>query len=160
MAGTRAGVRIVALTLPVKLAIPSLLISSIPKRAIGFSFEAGPVGGLIGASLLGGSLLLGGVLYQALGPLSVLLPLWLMGTTGAVMVYNSGRSLAFVKPLCTGCRLLPIIREHEAMHIGGIESDRRIWDSVRGKYSFEALSLGTDPKICRFCPIARHLRES
>lgn len=153
-------IRVVRLTLPLRLLVPSLLVSSLPKRAIGFSFERGAFGALMGSVLVGGSALLGGVLSQAFGPLAAVAAIWLMGSTGIVMLCNCSTGLAFVKPLCTGCRLLPIIKEHEAMHMGGMESDLAIWESVRGKYTFEGLSLGTDPAICRFCPIAKRLKRT
>lgn len=157
--GAGGRVRVVNLSLPLRLAVPSLLISSIPRGAIGFSFESGLPGATVGAVLLVGSFLLGAALYDAAGPLSFAISLWLIGSTGAVMMYNSSRGLAFVKPLCTGCRLLPIIKEHEAMHVNGIESDKLIWNAMRTQYSFEGLSLGSDPMICSFCPIVKHLKE-
>ncbi|HUI85603.1 MAG TPA: hypothetical protein VLY21_00415 [Nitrososphaerales archaeon] len=152
-------VRVVRLSVPLRLAVPSLLISSLPRRAIGFSYERGAQGALTGSALLGGSLLAGAMLAPALGPAALAVLVWLVGSTGLVMLVNSATGLAFVKPLCTGCRLLPIIKEHEAMHMGGVESDAEIWDSVRGKYSYEGLSLGTDPAVCGFCPIAKRLKR-
>jgi len=154
------GVRVVNLSVPIRLAVPSLLISSMPKKAVGFSYEKGAVGAFTGSLLLGGSILVGGLLFRAFGLLGFAAPVWLIGTTGAVMLCNLAVGLAFVKPLCAGCRLLPIIREHEAMHIEGVESDAAIWESVRGKYSYEGLSLGSDPAICSFCPIAKRLKPN
>jgi hypothetical protein len=159
MAGRAGAVRVIHLSLPIRLAVPSLLISSLPKKAIGFSYERGATGASLGATLVAGSALLGALLFRQFGLLGVVASAWLMGTTGALILFNFAMGLAFVKPLCTGCRLLPIIREHEALHIGGAESDVAIWNSVRGKYTFEGLSLGTDPAICRFCPIAKRLKE-
>lgn len=153
-------VRVVNLTLPLRLAIPSLLISSMPKQAIGFSYEKGTAGALTGAVLLGGSILVGAILFHPIGLVALVAMIWLIGSAGMVMLCSFATGLAFVKPLCTGCRLLPIIKEHETMHINGMKSDLMIWDAVRGKYSFEGLSLGTDPAICSFCPIAKRLKHS
>jgi hypothetical protein len=153
-------IRVVRLTLPVRLAVPSLFLSSIPRRAIGFSFEAGLAGGLTGSCLLGGSILLGWLTYPLIGPLGALVAIWLVGSTGVVMICGSMRGLAFIKPLCRGCRLFPIIEEHEAMHIAGMESDDAIWATVKGRYGYDELHLGTDPKICSFCPVARRLKTT
>ena len=157
-ASSPTGIRVVSLTLPLRVAVPPLFVSSIPKRAVGFSFESGAFGGVTGACLLAATPVLGWFLYGVLGPLGPVLSIWLLGSTGAVILWSSARGLAFIKPLCTGCRLFPIVKEHEALHISGIESDAEIWASVKGKYSYEALSLGTDPNICTFCPVARHLK--
>jgi hypothetical protein len=151
------GVRIVNLTLKLRLAVPSLMISSIPQDAIGFSFEAGTFGGAVGVAVLGASLLIGAVFYPLVGALSFVISLWLLGSTGTVMLYNSITGLAFVKPLCTGCHLLPIIQEHEAFHLSGVGSDAMIWNSVRSKYTRDGLSFGNDSRICPFCPIPKRL---
>ena len=143
----------------VRLLIPSLLVTSFPKNAIGFSFESGRTGAVMGALALGASLVVGGMLYQVLGVLGAVLPLWAIGTTGAVMLLNSRRPMAFVKPLCSGCRLLPVIKEHEAIHLSGVESDAEVWGQMRSRYSCESLSLDGDPSICSFCPIPKRLEE-
>jgi len=156
--GAGGRVRVVNLSVPLRVAVPSLFISSLPRGAIGFSFESGLPGAIVGAALVAGSFALGAALFPAAGVLSFAVSFWLIGSTGAVMVYNSSRGLAFVKPLCTGCRLLPIIKEHEGMHVSGIESDGLIWKAMKTRYSFEGLSLGSDPMICSFCPIAKRLK--
>jgi hypothetical protein len=150
-------IRVVSLTLQLRIGVPSLLISSIPRNAIGFSFERGVFGGAVGAAVLGASLLIGAVFYHVIGVFSFVIPMWLLGSTGVVMLYNSLTGVAFVKPLCTGCQLLPMIKEHEALHLSGVESDEMIWNSVKPKYTREGLSLGNDPRICPFCPIPKRL---
>ena len=152
-------VKVVRLSLAVRLAVPSLLVSSLPRRARGFSFEGGRAGAGLGGALLTGAGLLGWALYPIAGRLGALLSAWLLGGTGAVMLYNASRKLAFVKPLCMGCRLLPVIEEHEALHLSGVESDDQIWREMRTRYSCESLSLDGDPAICSFCPIPKRLRE-
>jgi hypothetical protein len=152
-------VKVVTLSLPIRLAVPSLLVTSLPRRAIGFSFEGGRAGAVTGGGLLAATVLLAGALFQVVGPAGIVAAAWLTGTTGAVMLYNSARSVAFVKPLCSGCRLLPVIEEHEALHLSGIESDDEIWRQMRSRHSCESLSLEGDPAICSFCPIPKRLRE-
>ena len=86
---------------------------------------------------------------------------WLMGGTGALILFNSmGQGVAFVKQMCSTCRLRPIIEEHEKMHLDGEASEDAVWKAARSKYSYEGLGLGTDPKIHSFCPIAKRLKES
>ncbi len=156
-----AGIRVVNLSLAMRVFVPPLFFSSIPKRAIGFSYPRGRVGLIIGASILGLAFFFGNSLSANFGPLSVLLFLWLLGGSGALLIYNSvGRGVAFVKPLCYTCRLLPVIEEHEAIHLSGAASETACWEDARRRYSYSGLGLAGDPRICSFCPIAKRLREA
>jgi len=153
------GVLVVPLSNLLKLAVPPLLISSLPRRAIGFSFPRGAEGKLLGVCLLGATAAISFLADKAYGPLAALVMVWLVGGTGVVMLYNSTRhGLAFVKQMCSNCRLRPIIEEHEIMHLNGEPSEEAVWDAAKKKYSYEGLGLGTDPKIHSFCPIAKRLR--
>jgi len=154
-----AGMRMLKLSGPMRLLFPSLLVSSLPRNAIGFSFERGRAGFAIGALAVAGSLTLGALLYRVAGLLGFVLPVWALGTTGMLMVATSFRPLAFVKPLCSGCRLLPVIEEHEAIHLAGVESDDEIWKVMRSRHSCESLGLDGDPSVCWFCPILKRLSE-
>jgi hypothetical protein len=152
--------RVVVLSPLVKIASPSLLVSSLPKRAIGFSFPRGREGLMVGAALLSLTFVIGYAFYASIGPAAIILALWLFGGTGGAMLYNaSGSGIAFVKPLCSTCRLLPIIEEHEAIHLSGVASEERCWEDAKKNYSYSGLGLGSDPRICVFCPIAKRLRE-
>lgn len=147
------------LTLGLRLLIPSLLVTALPRNAIGFSFERGRKGAVVGTGLLGASAALGALLYPAAGVAGAVLPLWLTGTSGVAILLNSRRPIAFVKPLCSGCRLLPVIKEHEAAHLSGLESDDDVWRVMKSRYSVASLSLEGDPSICWFCPIPKRLKE-
>ncbi|MDG6925661.1 MAG: hypothetical protein JRN09_03815 [Nitrososphaerota archaeon] len=152
-------VRFVTLSRLVTLSFPPLLLSSIPKRAIGFSYPSGREGRLLGVALLAMTVTIGYLLSTTLGPLAFALMAWLTGGTAALMLYNStGGRVAFVKSYCSGCRLRPLIEEHETMHLNGEHREDAVWAEARKKYSYEGLSLGGDPKICSFCPIAKRLR--
>ena len=154
------GMRVVTLTALVKIAVPPLYITSLPKNAIGFSFERGKFGVVIGCSLFAAGILLAFLLSRAMGILALPLAMWLLGSTSLVMIYNSvARSIAFVKPLCAGCRLRPIIEEHEAIHLGGVEKDNEVWFEMKKRHSCESLSLEGDSSICSFCPIPKRLKE-
>lgn len=154
-------VRFVALSSVVKLAFPPLLLSSLPKRAIGFSLPCGNEGRLLGLSLLGVTVSIGFLLATAIGPLGFMVMVWLTGGTAGLMLYNSTRGrVAFVKEYCSTCRLRPIIEEHESMHLNGERSEEVVWGEAMKKYSYESLSLAGDPKICSFCPIAKRLRNN
>ena len=153
------GVVVLPLSKLLRLLLPPLLISSLPRRAIGFSFSSGKEGGLLGASLMGVTVLVGFLLSTAIGAFGYLLMAWLTGGTAVVMLYNSSRGrVAFIKSYCSVCRLRPIIEEHETMHLDGEHSEEVVWAEARKKYSYEGLSLAGDPKICGFCPIAKRLR--
>jgi hypothetical protein len=153
--------KVVPLTGLVKMAVPALLISSLPRNAIGFSFERGRFGAVSGALLFAASMLIAFILSREVGiVLALTISMWLMGGSGVLMIYNStASSLAFVKPICAGCRLRPVIEEHEAMHLGGVVEDSVVWREMRKRHSCESLSLDGDPNICWFCPIAKRLKE-
>jgi hypothetical protein len=150
-------ISVVTLSMPLRILVPSLLLSTIRLKTRGASFERGPLGMVIGATLVIGTVTAGILLYPFGGPMPLLVVFWLAGSTGVVMLLNSFRPMAFVKPICTRCRLLPVIREHEAIHISGVESDDLVWKSMRTRYSCESLGLKDDPRICDFCPIPRRL---
>lgn len=155
------GVIVLPLSKLLRLLLPPLLISALPKKAIGFSFPRGMEGKLLGLSLLGGTAAVAFLLNNAFGIYAALAMVWLMGGTGVVILYNSvGPGLAFVKQMCSTCRLRPIIEEHEIMHLNGEPSEEAVWREARKKYSYEGLGLGTDPRIHSFCPISKRLKEN
>ena len=151
---------IVRLSIPLRILVPSLLISTLHPRTRGASFERGAFGISAGIALVFGSTVAGGALLSLTGVAGFLAIFWLVGSTGVVMLLNSARPIAFVKPICTRCRLLPVIKEHEAIHISGVESDYLVWESMKTRYNCESLGLDGDPKICTFCPIPERLRRT
>lgn len=155
------GIVVLPLSKLVMLLVPPLFISSLPKRAIGFSFPRGTEGKLLGSSLLAATVAISYLLNVAFGPYAAAAMVWFMGGTGVVILYNSTRrGLAFVKEMCSTCRLRPIIEEHEIMHLNGEASEEAVWREARKKYTYEGLGLGSDPSIHSFCPIAKRLKES
>jgi len=154
------GIVVLPLSKLLRLLLPPLFVSSLPKRAIGFSFPRGTEGKLLGVSLIGATAAISYLLNSAFGIYAALAMVWLIGGTGVVILYNSTRhGLAFVKQMCSTCRLRPIIEEHEMMHLNGEPSEEVVWKETRKRYSYEGLGLGTDPKIHSFCPIAKRLRS-
>ena len=152
-------VHFVTLSRLVRLALPPLFFSSIPKRAIGFSFPSGREGRVLGISLMVVTVSIGFLLSKTVGLPGFLLMGWLTGGTAALMLYNSTRGrVAFLKSYCSTCRLRPVIEEHETMHLNGEQSEEVVWTEARKKYTYQGLSLADDPKICSFCPIAKRLR--
>ena len=153
------GVRVLAVSNLVKLALPPLFFASLPKRAIGFSFPRGLEGKLLGTVLLVATAAISYLADMALGPVPAVAAVWLVGGTSVVILYNSTtHGVAFIKHMCYNCRLRPIIEEHETMHLRGIRSEDEVWRLAKQKYTYEGLGLGTDPKIHSFCPIAKRLR--
>jgi hypothetical protein len=151
-------IRFFVLSSSVRALLPPLLFSSIPKRAIGFSYPTGREGSILGGALIAITVALGFILYSAVGIAGFVVMAWLTGGTGLLMFYNSTvQKVAFVKSYCAGCRLRPLIEEHEAMHLNGVASEEAVWETARRRYSYEGLGLGTDPRICTFCPIAKRL---
>ena len=154
-----AAMKAMRLSAPLRLLVPALLVSALPRSAIGFSFEGGKGGVTLGSLLVGTGLMIGGLVFPALGMAGAILPVWFLGSTGLVMLVGGLRPIAFVKTPCTDCRLFPVVKEHEAIHLSGVESDDEVWRSMRTRYTCESLSLEGDPRICWFCPIQKRLRE-
>ncbi|MDA4124660.1 MAG: hypothetical protein OK438_04315 [Thaumarchaeota archaeon] len=151
--------RLVSLNSAIQVLVPSLIIPTLPKGARGFSFYPGRAGSALGLALLFASSSLAWLLWKPLGLLGALLPLWLLGTTGVLMLASNVRPIAFVKPLCMQCRLLPVIAEHEAIHLSGVAGEKAVWASMGFRHSVESLSLAGDPAVCSFCPIPKRLPE-
>jgi len=155
------GIIVVPLSNMLKLALPPLWVSSLPKKAIGFSLPRGVEGKLLGACILVATTAIALLAAESFGAVALLGIVWLTGGTGVLMVYNSTRQgVAFVKHMCSTCRLRPIIEEHEIMHLRGEPSEEVVWRETQKKYSYDGLGLGTDPKIHSFCPIAKRLKEN
>ncbi len=151
--------RVVPLGWALRALVPALLVSSLPVSTRGVSYEGGKIGAAMGGLVMFGSILVGWMIYPLLGDVGVVVVFWAFGTAGVVMIINGARPLAFVKPICVKCRLLPVIKEHEALHLSGMEKDSEVWASMRKRYSCESLGLDGDPAICSFCPIPKRLRE-
>jgi hypothetical protein len=158
--GSFLGVRVVVLSNLVKFLFPPLFFSSMPKRAIGFSYPSGREGKLIGAALVAATGVVSFLMVKTVGIPGLALAAWLTGGTAGLIIYGSTRErVAFVKQYCQYCRLRPLIEEHEAMHLSGVASEEVVWTEARRKYSYASLGLADDPKICTFCPIAKKLRD-
>jgi len=151
--------KVVKLNWPVQLLIPALIFPSLSKATRGLTFFPGRMGLALGSLLVASSAVIGALLFGSVGPLGALLSFWFVGTAGVATVAGALRPLAFVKPICTRCRLLPIIKEHEAIHISGVASEGKVWASMRTRHSARSLSLEGDPAICSFCPIPKRFSE-
>ena len=153
------GLRVVRLTAQMQLLVPALLLPSLPKSTRGLSLYPGRSGLGIGLALLVAGLLVGALLARPTGLWGWIVSFWVLGTAGIVTIASAFRPTAFVKPICVKCRLLPIIKEHEAIHLSGVASEGKVWESVRTRHSVESLALRGDPAICTFCPIPKRLER-
>ena len=153
------GLRVVRLTALMQLLVPALLLPSLPKSTRGLSLYPGRSGLGIGLALLVAGLLVGALLARPTGLWGWIVSFWVLGTAGIVTIASAFRPTAFVKPICVKCRLLPIIKEHEAIHLSGVASEGKVWESMRTRHSVESLALKGDPAICSFCPIPKRLRK-
>jgi hypothetical protein len=115
---------------------------------------------VLGSVLVAASLCIGWLLGGLTGVLGYLVVFWLVGTTGVVVIASCLKPLAFVKPICIRCRLLPVIVEHEAIHLAGVAREKEVWASMRQRHSVESLKLEGGPAICPFCPIPKRLGKS
>ena len=151
--------RVVRLTAPLQALVPLLGVPSLSKSTRAFTLFPGKVGGALGVALMGASAVLVYLLYPSTGIPGAALTVWLLGTAGAVTFAAALKPTAFVKPICARCRLLPVIKEHEAIHLTGVASERAVWRAMRERHSVESLGLEGDPAICSFCPIPKRLAE-
>jgi len=153
------GMRVVPLTVPLQILVPALAVPSISKSTRGLTLYPGRAGEALGLLLVLSSFVIGFMLFAPAGILGPILSLWLIGTVGAATFLAARRPTAFIKPICVACRLLPVIREHEAIHLSGVASEKVVWESMRTRHNIESLSIRGDPAICSFCPIPRRLSE-
>ena len=154
-----AELRVVKLTVPLQLAVPALIFPSLSKSTRGLTFHPGRVGLALGLFMLVSSAVIGFLLLGPTGPWGAILSFWLIGTAGIATFAGALKPTAFVKPICTGCRLLPIIKEHEAIHLSGVASEKAVWASMRTRHTPTSLALAGDSSICPFCPIPKRLAE-
>ena len=150
--------KVVKLDARLQVLVPFLAVSSLSKSTRGLTLYPGKAGMAMGSAIMAAS---AAIAYELLatGFLGPLLAIWLLGTAGAATFAASVRPTAFVKPICVSCRLLPVIKEHEAIHLSGVSNERAVWDSMRARHNAESLSLDGDPSICAFCPIPKRLSE-
>jgi len=113
----------------------------------------------LGAALVVASAAVGYLLIRPAGILGPVISFWTIGTAGVATIAGSVRPTAYVKPICIRCRLLPVIKEHEAIHLTGVTSEKSVWASMKTRHSRSSLSLDGDPAICSFCPIPKRLAE-
>ncbi len=151
--------KVVKLNWPVQLLVPALIFPSLSKGTRGLTFYPGRMGLALGSLLAASSAAIGALLIGPTGPVGAILSVWFIGTAGVATVVGSFRPIAFIKPICTRCRLLPIIKEHEAIHLSGVASEGQVWASMRRRHSAKSLSLEGDPAICTFCPIPKRISE-
>jgi hypothetical protein len=151
--------KVIRLNWALQILIPALIFPSLSKGTRGLTFYPGRMGLALGSLLTASSAVIGILLLGPLGPFGAVLSFWVLGTAGVATVVGTFRPIAFIKPICTRCRLLPIIKEHEAIHLSGVASEARVWASMRTRHSAESLSLEGDPAICTFCPIPKRISE-
>ena len=154
-----ARMRIVRLTIPLQMLVPALAVSSFSKNTRGLTLYPGRIGVVLGVVLMAAGAIVGALLLGPIGVAGPILSVWVLGTAGGAMFWAASSTAAFVKPICVRCRLLPIIREHEALHLSGVAGEGAVWESMKSRHSIGSLSLEGDPAICSFCPIPKRLSE-
>lgn len=151
--------RVVRLSAPLQILVPALAVSSLSKNTRGLTLYPGRTGAGLGVALMASSAMVGALLLGPVGIAGPILSAWVLGTSGVAMFAAATTTTAFVKPICVRCRLLPIIKEHEAIHLSGVSREGAVWSSMKTRHSVGSLSLVGDPAICSFCPIPRRLSE-
>lgn len=151
--------KVVRLTIPLQLLIPALILPLLPKKTRGLTLFPGMAGMALGIAMVASSIAMGILLAGPMGPVGGILSIWILGSIGMATIIGGLRPTAFVKPICVKCRLLPIIKEHEAIHLTGVARESEVWTSMKTRHSVESLGLVGDPAICSFCPIPKRLAE-
>ncbi len=151
--------KIVRLSAPLQVLVPALAVSSLSKSTRGLTLYPGRIGEALGVALVASSAIVGALLLGPIGVAGPILSAWVLGTAGVAMFASAATTMAFVKPICVRCRLLPIIKEHEAIHLSGVSSESAVWKSMKTRHSTASLSLEGDPAVCSFCPIPRRLAD-
>ncbi|MDA4121321.1 MAG: hypothetical protein OK404_02815 [Thaumarchaeota archaeon] len=149
--------KVIRLTPLVQLLVPSLLVSTLSRSTRGISFYPGRWGFALGAFLVGASLTIGLLLGGPYRLVGATLAYWLLGTVGTLMMVSVLKPLALIKPICVQCRLLPIIKEHESIHLTGVTGEAKVWAAMKTRHTTDSLHLDGDPAICWFCPIPKRL---
>lgn len=151
--------KVVRLTIPLQLLIPAFILPSLPKKTRGLTLFPGVAGMALGIAMLASSVAIGFLLIGPTGPWGGIFSIWILGSIGIATLIGGLRPTAFIKPICVRCRLLPIIKEHEAIHLTGVARESDVWASMKTRHSVESLGLVGDPAICSFCPIPNRLAE-
>lgn len=154
-----ASLRVVRLTLALQVAVPALALASLSKSTRALTFYPGGTGAVVGGTLMAAGGVIAWLLSAPAGVVGAAASVWLVGTAGAAIFVSSLEPTAFVKPICVECRLLPVIREHEAIHLTGVSKEKDVWDSMKSRHTVDSLGLAGDPAICSFCPIPKRLSE-
>lgn len=155
-----AKMRVVKLSIPLQLLVPALIFPSLSRSTRGLTFQSGRLGLGLGTLMIVASGVVGFLLLGPTGLWGALLSSWLIGTAGVATLVGALRPTAYIKPICIRCRLLAVIREHEAIHLSGVASEMAVWTSMRTRHSVSSLELEGDPAICSFCPIPKRLAEN
>ena len=140
--------------------LPQLLILSITKRNLAFSFNRDNVMGLIGVVFIAAWIDLGALLSKYFNILSYALFFFLMGSIGfALLINNCIFGMVFVKKKCYGCDFKKLIIDHELIHLNSNATEKEVWSTLKKVYSAEEMNIYNEGRICDYCPIPAHLKE-
>lgn len=156
--GVGGKAKVVRLSWPLRLLVPSLLLRSASKRALGFAYLRDDVtfalAGVVSALWIGVS----AVGWGFLGWPSVGLFSWIFGTTAVLLLVNAlGPGVVFIKSLCSTCEFRDLITAHETLHLEGVVSEAKVWSVLRSRFGTDASALKLAATICPHCPIPERL---
>jgi len=137
--------------------LPFIILVSFRKKVLAFTMLRGKTELFVGIALVPASLIVGRALYLLIGGYAYPLLLWVLGGVGIMMIVHSLSSgLIFVKPMCNSCTFLPLILEHEKLHISGIRDETQVWSKIRKMYDWH--KIRKPKQICSHCPIPGHMK--
>ncbi len=137
--------------------LPFIILASFRKKVLAFTMLKRKSELYVGLALIPTSVIVGQAFYFLIGWYSYPLLLWVLGGIGVIMVVHSLSSgLIFVKPMCNSCSFLPLILEHENLHISGIRGEAQVWSKIKKMYDWQ--TIRKPQKICLHCPIPGHMQ--
>lgn len=137
--------------------LPFIILVSFRKKVLAFTMMKGKSELYVGMALIPASIVIGRAFYFLVGGYSYPLVFWVLGGVGIMMVVHSlSPGLIFVKPMCNACTFLPLIMEHENLHISGIHGEVQVWSRIKEKYDWK--KIRKPQKICPHCPIPGHMQ--
>lgn len=137
--------------------LPVIILACYRKRMLAFTMLKSRSELFVGLALVPTSLIVAWAFYFVIGGYSYPLLMWTLGGVGVMMVVHSLSSgLIFVKPKCNSCSFLPLIIEHENLHIAGIHSEAKVWASIKERFNWETVIK--PQKVCAHCPIPGHMQ--
>ena len=137
--------------------LPFIILASFRKKVLAFTMLKGRTELFVGIALIPTSIIIGRAFYLLIGGYAYPLLFWVLGGMGVMMIVHSlSPGLIFVKPMCNSCTFLPLILEHENLHISGIRGETQVWSKIKKIYDWQ--KIRKPQQICAHCAIPGRMK--